>query len=466
MGGKHWTVDKIKFEASKYATRTEFARNSMAYHSARSKGILDEVCSHMEPARQSKYSLDVAKSAAALCKNQNEFKAKYPELHAFARRNNVMQIVCSGLSKKNVWSDDDLRSEAGMYQTLGDFKKGSPLAYASLNRKTKEVLKAEATRHMAPCRMSWSDEMLYVEALKYSTRIEFKTSSSGAYQAALLRGIADDICRHMPKVLSEWSEQTIRGEASQFSTRVEFLKSSPRAYSAARRVGILDDVCSHMAPVFTYWSVDTIRSEASKYQTRGAFATGASSAYQAAMRLRVLDDVCSHMTKAFQWDVEALVSVVNKCASLTELIKTRPEVYQALQSRGILRETTSHMPRGKHGFKPNLMSHFYVYKISMRHSDFIGFGVTNDMKTRHRTHVRSITRCGGAQELLFSYKIKGGLALELERALKRKLQIVDTGVKGFRTEAVAYNETNITLIMNELKNVYNDSDLAISKQTG
>lgn len=465
MGGRRWTVEGIKVEALKYSTRTEFARSSGAYASAVNKGILDEVCSHMLAGRQPRYSLEDAKAAAALCKNQNEFKKKYPELHAFARRNKAMDYVCQGLQKKKVWSDVDLVAEASKYRTLGDFKKGSPYAYASLLRKSKKYLKADATRHMAPCKTEWTDEMLYAEAGKYATRIEFKTANYGAYQAVFSHGIADEAFRHMLKIHCAWDEQKVKREASRHSTRVEFINASPQAYSAARRLGVLDDVCSHMQPIFTHWSVDAVRVEAQKYTTRSEFASKAYSAYQAGRRLGVLDDVCSHMIPAFQWGVEELVAVVNNCSTLTELIKTRPEVYKALQSRGILREITFRLPRGRNGFKPDLVSDFYVYKISFRHAEFIGFGITNDMATRHRHHVRSITRHGGVSELLFSYKISGRRAASLERTLKQTLPIVDTGVPGFRTEATLYDEAHLVLIKQAVESVYNECNLAISTQT-
>ena len=46
--------------------------------------------------------------------------------------------------------------------------------------------------------VKWSDEMLRKEALKYNTRGSFQKGSK-AYQAALRRGLLDDICSHMIK---------------------------------------------------------------------------------------------------------------------------------------------------------------------------------------------------------------------------------------------------------------------------
>ena len=45
---KTWTLDKLKAEASKFTTRTEFqTQSSKAYQAARYQGVLDEICAHM-----------------------------------------------------------------------------------------------------------------------------------------------------------------------------------------------------------------------------------------------------------------------------------------------------------------------------------------------------------------------------------------------------------------------------------
>jgi hypothetical protein len=44
-----WSNDKLSIEAKKYNTRSEFIKNCPGgYDSARDRGILDDICSHME----------------------------------------------------------------------------------------------------------------------------------------------------------------------------------------------------------------------------------------------------------------------------------------------------------------------------------------------------------------------------------------------------------------------------------
>ena len=65
---------------------------------------------------------------------------------------------------------------------------------------------------MACGRRKWTAEIVKEEALKYSTRSEFKKESSGAHTAARRLGILDDVRAHMKRT-TEWTELAIREEA-------------------------------------------------------------------------------------------------------------------------------------------------------------------------------------------------------------------------------------------------------------
>lgn len=53
---KEWTLEKLQAEAAKYTTRSDFQKaNNKAYQAARYHGFLDQVCSHMDPRSKSDY---------------------------------------------------------------------------------------------------------------------------------------------------------------------------------------------------------------------------------------------------------------------------------------------------------------------------------------------------------------------------------------------------------------------------
>lgn len=141
----------------------------------------------------------------------------------------------------------------------------------------------------------WTKESITEAAKCYSRRLDFKHGSPTAYSVALNLKIMDEICGHMDAAPIQWTDEMIKIEASRFSERHEF-KNGSSAYCAAVRRGILDDVCSHMTTKKKKWSIDEITAEAKKYKTRTEFMNGNRKAYDMAQYHGILPDVCSHMT--------------------------------------------------------------------------------------------------------------------------------------------------------------------------
>jgi len=193
---KKWTYELLHKTALMYKTRFEFQKGSPnAYNACRRRGILDDVCSHMEPVL-------------------------------------------------TYWSDEMLREEALKYKTRFEFKKGSPNAYnACLRRGNLD----EICDHMRSGReIKWTNKMLFAEAKKYNTRSEFYKGSQNAYSACHRREILDEVCGHMEPVLTYWTDDMLFAEARKFKTRNEFQNGNFGAYWACRSRGILDEVCGNM----------------------------------------------------------------------------------------------------------------------------------------------------------------------------------------------------------------------------
>ena len=67
-------------------------------------------------------------------------------------------------------------------------------------------------------RRFWTDKDLKIEAKKFQSRIKFSRKSYGAYQAALRRGLMDEICVHISKF--KWTQKTLTLEALKYPSRV------------------------------------------------------------------------------------------------------------------------------------------------------------------------------------------------------------------------------------------------------
>ena len=85
-------------------------------------------------------------------------------------------------------------------------------------------------------------------AAKHKTVKEFKQKESGAYQAANKKGWMADVGKHLKRGVEhgKWSKEVLIKIAKKYKTRNEFKKNSGNAYDAALTKGLLDEVCAHM----------------------------------------------------------------------------------------------------------------------------------------------------------------------------------------------------------------------------
>ena len=96
-------------------------------------------------------------------------------------------------------------------------------------------------------RQKWTYELLHKTALMYNTRGEFNKGSRSAYNACRYRGILDKVCSHMkgtPYV--NWTVEKLLAESRKYVTRNEFRNANRSAYQTCCDRGILDKVCKHM----------------------------------------------------------------------------------------------------------------------------------------------------------------------------------------------------------------------------
>ena len=223
----------------------------------------------------------------------------------------------------------------------------------------------DVTAHMKRTRKPsgfWDLENCRKEALKYSSRTEFRNLNSGAYLSAIRHGWLDEICSHMRqrrKPNGYWNDKEIcRSEALKFSNRSDFLKHSKSAYLRSLKNHWLEDICSHMSflrsPSGHWKSKEVCAKEALKYKTRSEFEAGSPSAYGRAIKFDWLDDICQHMRPSHMlvprghWNVKSnCINEARKYSSPREFSKKSGSALQGCYRNGWLEEAYAHMPRAE-----------------------------------------------------------------------------------------------------------------------
>ena len=345
----YWTFDKVKQEAEKYNTKSEFSKVSPgAYASAQKFNWLDDVTNHMKPVKGFGYwTFDKVKQEAEKYNTKTEFQKGSSGAYIVAKKNNWFDDVTKHMgvvgnkfnrliysfefpdksvyvgltyNEKVRYSEHMRNISSAVYKYIKEtglkpvFKKETH--YLSQENAVRmeeyvedwyrqngwKILNVIKTGGLGGANIIWTFDKVKQEAEKYNTNIEFMRGSPGAYSSAKRNNWLGDITKHMESYVRPiyWTFDKVKQEAEKYNTKKEFLKGSPRAYGIAKVNKWVDDVTSHMEQLkvpANYWTFDKVKQEAEKYGTKVEFSKGNTSAYQAAYKNNWLDDVTKHMVK-------------------------------------------------------------------------------------------------------------------------------------------------------------------------
>ena len=138
-------------------------------------------------------------------------------------------------------------------------------------------------------------EECHIEALKYTSRNDFKKGSYRYYESARAKRWLDEICGHMILKLKNRSKEECHIEALKYTSRNDFKKGSNATYYYARKYGWLDDICGHMVSYFKHRTKEDCHNDSLKYTSRTEYCVCDRNSYYVARYNGWLDDICGHM---------------------------------------------------------------------------------------------------------------------------------------------------------------------------
>lgn len=256
----HWDIKgNVIDEARRHSNRTQFRKlSSTAYKKAKSHGWLDEACKHMpfntfekESSRSLVYAIINERLKLAYIGITNQ---KFDErVRAHKQKNNDTKskaiakeadTVFVALTGYKFSSKNENKGEL----TASDAEKEY---YAWLSKQGYELLNDVSKLGLTPnVNIKWTRQRLKDEASKFKSKKKFADNSNCAYQAALRRGLLNDVCSHMTSKQvpsGTWEvKENILAVARSYKKASDFRKENKGAYEGARRNGWLDEVCGHM----------------------------------------------------------------------------------------------------------------------------------------------------------------------------------------------------------------------------
>ena len=205
-----WTKEKVAELAKKFNNRRDFDKNENgAYQAARRMGIMDEICGHMNTLREHRHTLETLQIRALKFSNRNDFQNNDIGAYQSAQKMGLLEKICFHMSPSATepYTFEEILIEAKKFKTRKEFQKGSPAYKAAWKRGILDEICAHMPKHVDQSGKNnvcykWEDDAVEQEALKFSTRSDFKFGSPKAYDVAIQRKMMDKICTHMKKSIN------------------------------------------------------------------------------------------------------------------------------------------------------------------------------------------------------------------------------------------------------------------------
>lgn len=145
----------------------------------------------------------------------------------------------------------------------------------------------------------------------------------------------------MGNISKKWTKENCRLEALKFTTKNDFRLQSKVAYEKIRRKGWYDELCGHLELKIKpkgYWNEGTARLHAKECKSRHEFLVKYDSGYRIASKLGILDELFGENTskEANYWIEDTIYEVSKEVSSRKELFKKYPGAYNAAHKLGIM----------------------------------------------------------------------------------------------------------------------------------
>ena len=292
-----WTLENCKKEASKYKTKTEFARNSSgAYDAAWRKGWIDLLFS------KDKHTFEECKKEASKYTSRNEFSTNSFSFYWTSKKNGWLDLFYGKLKTlpKKYWTYEKCMEESKKYKSKYEFWQKSWSAYAKANK------------------YKWLDDFTWLKTPVLTDKMEEKNNVIYAYidndnktiyigrtiniyrrhiqhnNLSRKGGKYDSIKQHFNKIgkelpLPEILEENLTYEKSQEQEdfwKNNFINDGWNVLNKAKT----GKGSSSLGRVYRKWTYDICKKESENYETRSKFKNGCKGAYEASIRNKWMDD--------------------------------------------------------------------------------------------------------------------------------------------------------------------------------
>lgn len=343
-----WTYDACYKEAQKYTTRLEFQKKcSGAYAKALQRGWLDDYDWMTLQFKPKGYwnDYDRVKEEAKKYSSRTEFYKGNQFVYYIAIKNGWMEdFIPSKIDLKErircVYSYE-FKEFNVVYVGLTDDKERRHLQHLGINSFGKSnspvLIFAKDHKTSVPEPKYWYDNCTVAEAQKYEDEVVKHYEKNGW----ILLNRAKTGIGHgsIGGAARKWTKKECYDEARKYNSRTEFSANCQSAYAKALRKGWIDDYVWFSTLGNRKWTYEACYNEARKYKTRWDFGKGNHHAYQTASQNKWLDDYYWFekpipKVSPRKWTYEACRDAARNCSTRSEFVKRYKGAYEASRKNG------------------------------------------------------------------------------------------------------------------------------------
>jgi hypothetical protein len=297
------TFEDCLEEALKHKTVMEWIKSSATTYSKASKEKwLEECCKHMD--KQHIKKIDVSKITLKDCvedaskyATKTDWERNSWSIFYYAKKNNWLNecLKKTGKIKIDLTLEDCIK-EASKYRYTYEWIKAD---HASFNTAKKNNWLEECAKHfiLSLWNRKITKQICKEEALKYNTRTEWFKSSQSTYSKASKEKWLEECCEHMIKFTSKYTLETCKEIASKFDSKMKWAKGDSKSYYYANKKKWLDECCKHMIPLLKKRTLESCKESASKFTNFTNWKKGDTKSYKYAERMGWYQECRKHFKK-------------------------------------------------------------------------------------------------------------------------------------------------------------------------
>lgn len=279
----YWTFEKCKEEAHKFNTRNEYRiKSGSSYDKALKNGWLNDICSHMKVVgnrnKRCIYACEFLDNSVYVGLTHNieerqkvrnndntdavtEHINKTNLIPKIVQLTNYIDVSDASISegkfllkyKENGWNILNKVKTGNIGGSYCRWSKEKCIEIAKMCKNKKEFYLNYRGAYSSSLRNNWLSEIYLIfnekyhnkliykydfcksEALKYTSKKEFKIHNRGAYEASKRNGWHNDICKHMGYLNKIWTKEKCMEKICECNSKNEFRKRYSGAYYATIR---------------------------------------------------------------------------------------------------------------------------------------------------------------------------------------------------------------------------------------